>query len=352
MSDKRAEQTTVPDTLETEMFNLKEPGALIHQPGKSLTDVEKFFEAEKIFDENPSSDGFLTPKTGERSFKSTKSTDESKLSGLTTIIQEMFGQRKELVIPKRQTEATYIMNKRYGLYLNSSIPEIDMLDIGMNRQTEPEYSQSMYAEMLIEELVIGDYLNERNMRILGITSHHRSKAIMLIHHLTEGLALNPDALHVSASIMDKFLINMAALNKKAPCLVTLSVTCVILSNKLDNSEPVRFSEVSRFLDKHYGIKIFRKSFRKLELDVLIALDFTVSYVSPLAFLDRYSRIFDIDRIAGDREAEQIGTEARKICFLTLEHSQFLNFRPCQIAAASLMIAMKMVSHTNLIKEKS
>ena len=262
VSDKRAENTTVPDTLETEMFNFKEPGALIHNPGKSLTDVEKFFEVEKMCDDNPSSDGFMTPKAGERSFKSTKSTDESKLSGLTTIIQEMFGQRKELVIKKRQTEATYIMNKRYGLYLNASIPEIDMLDIGMSRQTEPEYSQSMYAEMLIEELVIGDYLNEKNMRILGISSHHRSKAIMLIHHLTEGLALNPDALHVSASIMDKFLINMAALNKKAPCLVTLSVTCVMLSSKLDNSEPVRFSEVSKFLDKHYGIKIFRKSFRK------------------------------------------------------------------------------------------
>ena len=30
MSDKRAEQTTVPDTLETDMFNLKEPGDLLH----------------------------------------------------------------------------------------------------------------------------------------------------------------------------------------------------------------------------------------------------------------------------------------------------------------------------------
>ena len=125
---------------------------------------------------------------------------------------------------------------------------------------------------------------------------------MLIHHLTGGLALNPDTLHVAASIMDKYLINMAAQNRKAPCLVTLSVTCVMLFHKLDNSETTSFSIVSKFLDKHYGIKIFKKSFRKLELEVLLALDFDVSYVSPLAFLERYSRIFDIDRTAHDKEA--------------------------------------------------
>ena len=165
------------------------------------------------------------------------------------------------------------MNKRYGEYLNIAIPEIDLLDIGLGRQMEAEYSQNMYSEMLIDELVIGDYLNEKNKAILAIESFHRSKAIMLIHHLTEGLALRPETLYVSASIMDKFLINLAAADEKAPCLVTLAITCVMLANKLDNSEPAKFSELSKFLDKHYGIKVYRKSFRKLELQVLMALDF-------------------------------------------------------------------------------
>ena len=133
ISDKRAEKTTVPETLETEIFDLKEPGLLLHQPGKSFADVEEFFEIEKIFEDGSASDGPTTPETGERDFKSTKSTDESRLqstdesrlSGLTFIIQEMFGHRKSSVILKKQTDATFIMNKRYGHYLNSSIPEID-----------------------------------------------------------------------------------------------------------------------------------------------------------------------------------------------------------------------------------
>ena len=197
------------------------------------------------------------------------------------------------------------MNKRYGEYLNMAIPEIDLLDIGLGRQMEAEYSQNMYAEMLIDELVIGNYLNEKNKATLAIESFHRSKAIMLIHHLVEGLALRPETLYVSASIMDKFLINLAAVDEKAPCLVTLAITCVMLANKLDNSEPAKFSELSKFLDKHYGIKVYRKSFRKLELQVLMALDFQVTYISPLAFLERYQRIFDIDLTAYDREASEI-----------------------------------------------
>ena len=110
--------------------------------------------------------------------------------------------------------------------------------------------------------------------------------------------------------------------------------------------------MSKFLDKHYGIKIVRKSFQKLERDILIVLDFSLLYVSPIAFLERYQRVFDIDQVSDDEEAAGIQREAHKLCLLMLEHTQFLDFRPCQIAAASLMLAMKMVCHTNLIKDKN
>ena len=93
MSDQKAENSTVPDTLETQVSVLRD----MRRRGKksfTIADVEAFFEGAKLFDENPDSDGFLTPKTNERSFKSTKSSTDSKFSGLTEIIQEMYGNKK------------------------------------------------------------------------------------------------------------------------------------------------------------------------------------------------------------------------------------------------------------------
>ena len=209
------------------------------------------------------------------------------------------------------------MNRRHGHHLQTSIPEMDMDDIGIVRQFEPEYSQSIYAEMLIDELVIGNYLNIKNLSILSISSHQRTKAIMLMSHMNEAMGFKADTLYVSASIMDKYLINLSSRNKKAPCLVTLAITCVMIAAKLESSDHVSFSRMSKFLDKHHGIKIFRKSFRQLEKEVLTVLDFSVVYVSPIAFLERYERIFDVDMKA-DKEANEISIEAQKLCLLMLE----------------------------------
>ena len=61
------------------------------------------------------------------------------------------------------------MNNRYREVLHSSIPAIDISDIGTTRQFEPEYSQHVYASMLNQEYAIGDYLNNENTRTLQIT---------------------------------------------------------------------------------------------------------------------------------------------------------------------------------------
>ena len=54
------------------------------------------------------------------------------------------------------------MNMRYGNFLHKNVPEIDIHDIGTNRQFEPEYTQQIYINMLTEEYAVGDYLSSNN----------------------------------------------------------------------------------------------------------------------------------------------------------------------------------------------
>ena len=45
---------------------------------------------------------------------------------------------------------------------------------------------------------------------------------------------------------------------------------------------------------NYGIKVDREDYISLEKDLLIQLSFDLQFVSPLAFLERFERLFEID----------------------------------------------------------
>ena len=122
------------------------------------------------------------------------------------------------------------------------------------------------------------------------------------------------------------------------------------SGKHEEPGKVKISKLTRALEKSHGIKIHRNSFHHLERSILIELDFSLKYVTPLVFLERYQRIFGLDRVWDDEEAQGVAVEAEKLCFLMLEHSQFLDFRPSQIAAASLLLSIKMRYYITLVKD--
>ena len=48
--------------------------------------------------------------------------------------------------------------------------------------------------------------------------------------------LSFEALYIAVSIMDKYLINLSSMGKRAPCLVTLGTVAVMLSAKLEQKK--------------------------------------------------------------------------------------------------------------------
>ena len=158
--------------------------------------------------------------------------------------------------------------------------------------------------MIQEEYAIGNYLeNEDNP--LEITSDHRSKAIALMSHMSDGMSFRIETLYVAVSIVDRYLINLISLDKKAPCLVTLGVVSMLIAAKLGNSKIASFRKLSNFLVENHGIVIHKKDFHVLERRVLTVLDFSLDYITPLTFLERYQRIFDLDLTQNHKDIKYI-----------------------------------------------
>ena len=100
----------------------------------------------------------------------------------------------------------------------------------------------------MSEYAIGNYL-ENDQNPLKITSDQRSKVILLMKHLSEAMLFRTETLYVAVSIMDRYLINLIAKDKKGPCLVTLGVTCLMIAAKLENAKRASYRELAKVLEE-------------------------------------------------------------------------------------------------------
>ena len=57
-------------------------------------------------------------------------------------------------------------------------------------------------------------------------------------------------------------------------------------------------------------RITKKQLIDLEEKILCALEFSLHSAGPIAFLERYQRIFDIDRESEEHDFKQVGYTAR------------------------------------------
>ena len=60
--------------------------------------------------------------------------------------------------------------------------------------------------------------------------------ILLMEDLVRSKGYNLETLYLAVSIADRYLVNLAVQREKAPCLVTLSVTCLLIAAKIE--EPI------------------------------------------------------------------------------------------------------------------
>ena len=73
--------------------------------------------------------------------------------------------------------------------------------------------------------------------------------------------------------------------------------------------------------------IEKRSLITLEEEIIKSLDFDLTEVLSIDFLERYLRLFGIDQEREDTDAFQIAVLAREFCRYMLKNSNFLKFKP-------------------------
>ena len=80
---------------------------------------------------------------------------------------------------------------------------------------------------------------------------------------------------------------------------------------------------------------------RLESEILYELEFNVRSVSPLDFLGRFTRLLGIDIMSEDKKAAE---HVAELCVdfnrYMLINASFLDYKPSQLAAASLLLAVR------------
>ena len=173
--------------------------------------------------------------------------------------------------------------------------------------------------------------------------------VMLIEYMNNYKSYKLETLYLAVSLADRYLVNIAVQGEQAPCLITLGMTCLLIAAKLEEPVSPSYKILIRTMNDLHKANVQKRDLLRLEEKILIALEFSCHHISPIPFLERYFRIFGIDNGIKDRQAHQLRTYARQYCRFMQREPCFLNFRPSQIAAASLMFAIN-ISQSDIANE--
>ena len=123
--------------------------------------------------------------------------------------------------------------------MEKTLPAFDLIDLAAEhdfypkkRQFAPEYSQTSYLSMLEQEFAIGDYITFGGST-LGLTPSSRQHMITLLEALNAEKKYKPETLYLAASLGDRYLVNLAIKQERAPSLIILSVICTLMAAKLE-----------------------------------------------------------------------------------------------------------------------
>lgn len=294
-----------------------------------------------------------SPSTCEDSQRVTLSSKDNQSSGLRSnenFCSSPLAHPVGLALDNQPTtllvDPSHEMALRWQQKVNQNVPPVDIADIRAEkdllgegkRQFAPEYSQTSYLTAISQEFAIGDYINERNSTI-KVSEEARRHMVTLLEELNRLKSYKEETFYLALSLADRYLMSLAMKMEKAPCLIRLAIVSTLMSAKLEQPISPSFNRMVRLVQDEWGVTVTKPELINLEEKIIRALDFSLHTVSPIVFLERYQRIFGVDREAADEEAAQVGGLARSLCRVMAGHSSFLRFKSSQVAASALLLAI-------------
>jgi len=132
---------------------------------------------------------------------------------------------------------------------------------------------------------------------------------------------------LAVSLADRYLVHIAVLGYESPCLLTLGTTTILMAAKLEQPISPSFSRMVRMVDESFGLKVDKQTLIDLEESVIKVLDFSLYTASPITFIERYYRVFGVDKINVDQDADLVAVLSRKIISIMIKDRSYLNYKP-------------------------
>ena len=120
--------------------------------------------------------------------------------------------------------------------------------------------------------------------------------MLLIEELYEVKQYKLETLYLAVSLADRYMKELFSNGKESPCLLTLSLIALLMAAKIEEPIAPSVPLMIDLLNEKHQVLLNLKAVLKMEGDIIRTLDFSLRRVSQIQFLERYLRLFGLDKV--------------------------------------------------------
>lgn len=197
-------------------------------------------------------------------------------------------------------------------------------------QMVAEFASDIYKNMRKMETLLKvdeDYLTKVQLPT-EVKDTSRAFLIEWIIDVHRKFRLRPETLYVTVFIVDRYL-SLKQIKKSE--LHILGVTSLLISTKYEEIYPPQLKELLNVSENKFN----KAEVLKLEMDILITLQFDLTSPSSYRFLERFRKLSSA--VASD---DKVFYFAQYLMEIALLDSSLLKYNGSELAAATLILAAK------------
>jgi cyclin B len=162
-----------------------------------------------------------------------------------------------------------------------------------------------------------------------------------VQDLSKKKEYKQETTHLAGSLADRYLSIILDEGKPVPNLFLLGATVMLMAAKLEQPISPSFNRMLALLPTSEQNRTSKQDIINLEEQILKTLKFSLHYVGPIPFIERFQRLFGLDQEAQDHDFKQVGFTARQFCKYMQRYGQFLQWKPSQLAAAAFILSINL-----------
>jgi len=251
-------------------------------------------------------------------------------------VQQAYSMTHKDMYDEKEIGSFCIINKGKDMYDEKEIGSFCIINKGKSspqrskQLKENTYSRSIYKFLRSNEKLLGicpTYMNNQP----HIDEKMRQSIIDWLTGVHEKFSLVPETLYLTTYLMDLYLASEEVTVEK---LQLVGITCFFIATKYEEIEPPSLKNLVHICDHAYS----KNEILDLEKLILKTVNYSIAIPTSYVFLKHFLWIS-----SADKKMEHLS------CYIldgTLHCYELLRYLPSQLAAASILIARKLLGKTS------